>query len=120
MHRWITEFIAENNKKWDQEITKYKINEAKQLETWDNMTRKEKIKRVKQQESDDKFSTQEIIEQQKDPNTKVWTDKPIELPETQEKPSVNKITDDNNKETVEETVQTTNNENSTTPKIANE
>ena len=41
-HRWITEFIAENNKKWDQELTQYKINEAKQLEAWDNMTRKEK------------------------------------------------------------------------------
>ena len=45
-YRWITEYIQENNEKWEEDLTKFKETEYKQLEIWDKLTRKEKIKGI--------------------------------------------------------------------------
>ena len=80
IYRWITEFLTENNQKWEKGLEQYKQNEKKQLEHWDKLTRKEKIEKIQQNsENPDTAitSSEENTTEKKEPENliKIWTEK---------------------------------------------
>ena len=83
VYRWITEFLAEYNQKWEKDLEQYTQNEKKQLESWDKLTRKEKIEKIQQNPKDpDTVTTslQENTTEKKETENlnKIWTEKKME------------------------------------------
>ena len=66
VYRWITEFLAENNQKWEKDLEQYMQNEKKQLESWDKLTRKEKIEKIQQKPDPSVGNSTEITPENKE------------------------------------------------------
>ena len=47
LYRWITEYIDENNERWDRERTDRKETEEKRIAEWEKKNRFEKIRELK-------------------------------------------------------------------------
>ena len=48
-YRWITEYLDENNKRWEQDLENYHKLEQERIEKWNNKTRRDKVETIQQE-----------------------------------------------------------------------
>ena len=70
----------ENNKKWEEDLTKFKETEYKELEMWDKLTRKEKIKGIMNNMEQNEQTNNMVDEREEDFSARGVQDRKDTLP----------------------------------------